>query len=740
MLEEENGIDREVSKGEEAENAGPDPRWKKWIIILLCLEIAYIVLEFGFNAALLNVASGLFSDPESLDNVELAGRVLSGVGFGFLIYGVFVMKFKRRPCEPQREFGILCLIMPIAIGVMYVSQELLIEKAIVDKSSDEERFAATYLQMVKPAIRNGTLILEDVPITQETSDRPENKAFLAISGMLMASNDKIVDRIPREIESIVGAMVHRRALESQGDFYSAYQQVDSNIQEVYERYRDGMVSMSADVEKALAETKKTDFYRSMNTQLQEAYYHYASGAKAVYEAIGSKMYFKPYYVASACNPRKTTYKDRTCRASYEKNGGWYKENTGTDLDVLKFCDLRKMGHQQCDWSAERVGRLVYSDLTPEKRRTSPIPLTVKGIPLGLNKRQFYQHKQFANNFGTKRHNGIELTAKDLVLDGSGVPRTEASVRKALTRNFKEELVSQVNRALDTDAIRYGMSKNQFMRVDGVQSAYRTVLGDEGAGISVGYGLSDSEFLETALLPMSWNAVAEELKGIPKSVSEMQQDEVMMAQGKNAVRAMVVPPIALVLSLFFSLFTMSKVFHHFAVIGYIKRPKAFPLGRVKLGITSVFLVVVASFPFFLPENPMVKTGIVQAAVGNVEGEKAPNKLVTMAMDWMIRAEPIIYPIANQAIGLPKAPFNQFHDPNAQSMGSHHVKQIDTLNVISSLPVSDVQRRLNGLGYNAGPVDGLMGGKTMEALRSFQKDVGLAVTGAIDAETSMALIKR
>ncbi len=43
------------------------------------------------------------------------------------------------------------------------------------------------------------------------------------------------------------------------------------------------------------------------------------------------------------------------------------------------------------------------------------------------------------------------------------------------------------------------------------------------------------------------------------------------------------------------------------------------------------------------------------------------------------------------------------------------------------VAAVQRGLNDLGYSAGPVDGLMGSKTRSAIRAYQIDKGLPVSG-------------
>ncbi len=53
------------------------------------------------------------------------------------------------------------------------------------------------------------------------------------------------------------------------------------------------------------------------------------------------------------------------------------------------------------------------------------------------------------------------------------------------------------------------------------------------------------------------------------------------------------------------------------------------------------------------------------------------------------------------------------------------------------VSTAQRRLIALGYKPGPVDGIMGPRTAAALRAFQRDAGLPVTGRLTRETAERL---
>jgi uncharacterized protein (TIGR02594 family) len=49
------------------------------------------------------------------------------------------------------------------------------------------------------------------------------------------------------------------------------------------------------------------------------------------------------------------------------------------------------------------------------------------------------------------------------------------------------------------------------------------------------------------------------------------------------------------------------------------------------------------------------------------------------------------------------------------------------------VSDLQRRLQELGYSPGPVDGVFGPRTEEAVRAFQRDSGLPVDGIVGPRT-------
>lgn len=54
------------------------------------------------------------------------------------------------------------------------------------------------------------------------------------------------------------------------------------------------------------------------------------------------------------------------------------------------------------------------------------------------------------------------------------------------------------------------------------------------------------------------------------------------------------------------------------------------------------------------------------------------------------------------------------------------------------VLQAQEQLRELGYNPGPLDGILGPRTARALRNYQRDYGLPVTGTLNVQTRRELL--
>src|SRR5262245_21434424 len=66
-----------------------------------------------------------------------------------------------------------------------------------------------------------------------------------------------------------------------------------------------------------------------------------------------------------------------------------------------------------------------------------------------------------------------------------------------------------------------------------------------------------------------------------------------------------------------------------------------------------------------------------------------------------------------------------------------KQWSKQNTTSKTQVRQVQTALKNRGFDAGPIDGVMGAKTMTAIRNFQSSQGMTASGMMDGPTLTAL---
>jgi peptidoglycan hydrolase-like protein with peptidoglycan-binding domain len=87
----------------------------------------------------------------------------------------------------------------------------------------------------------------------------------------------------------------------------------------------------------------------------------------------------------------------------------------------------------------------------------------------------------------------------------------------------------------------------------------------------------------------------------------------------------------------------------------------------------------------------------------------------------------------------APSNQY--AQLQQSGDQPTAQLDmhTLPTLDQDKIRQVQQGLQAKGFDPGPIDGIAGVKTKEAVRNFQDRYGMQASGEIDNQTLYALGK-
>jgi peptidoglycan hydrolase-like protein with peptidoglycan-binding domain len=73
------------------------------------------------------------------------------------------------------------------------------------------------------------------------------------------------------------------------------------------------------------------------------------------------------------------------------------------------------------------------------------------------------------------------------------------------------------------------------------------------------------------------------------------------------------------------------------------------------------------------------------------------------------------------------------PSSPSSPPPRTPPMDTGVNVDGMTIFELQERLNELGYKVGTVDGVLGPKTVDALKKYQGDNKLNPSGTVDADT-------
>jgi len=633
--------------------------------LLLVVEVGYVVSELAFNSALLNVASGVTGSPAAVSELEHIGRLLSGFGLGLLIYGFLVVR--KKTLSTARAL-VLLLVFPPAIAGMYGLQTALVEGVLVPNASMEERFAAQYVAHLNPAIREGLISIEGVPLGPDTINRPESKAFLTLAPPLLLQNDRMIEELNRSLPEILKYRVYQNARAELDTLYKQYQDVESDLVMLWFQYQ-----------RASREAQDT-----------------------LRELIGDKAYPEVY--------------QQTNDMLTERYQGYLEDGIVAEPEIYD------------------------SKLSPWEFVMHPAVLRDTGLAR-------YKHLVRRDNFTITRNHGA---GPKWLFDGTKAYQRDREFRANIrfTEHWIKAIESRVNVPVKTLGT-FGIlpldipTQAEFMKSDWVRQLIEaksgiTLLADD---IAILPNWSKEELFNKALLPNTWAQVRELTQNLPDNLEDFRTQE-QRPVSDQAIRLAYVPAIALAASLLFSFLTLGKIVTRVLMI--IAGDRVLPAivtHSVHWGIPVVVLSMVAAAPLLVRTNTLSQTEVLQAAVA--DHEQVPSWALT-SLHWTLQMEPALYPIGNTVLkGMSALPpkgllkLGQYHDPNSRQTDKSGGEAIETVALGLPLPVSELQATLRDLGHRPGPIDGVLGNQTVEALKRFQRSRGLAVTGRQDQDTAQAL---
>lgn len=752
---------------------GDFPMYVWPLVLVLALQAVYLVVEIAFNAALLNVASGSVGGRDALDSLETFGRIISGVGLGLLVFANRMSQPLLAQFTPGairfRAFGYALLIFPVTIVGMWNLQSYLVDDVIVDQASDEERFAASYVQYVSPALRQGVLGIDQLPLTSVDLDRPETKTLLTLLLPVMMHNETLVGRLQEEAPDMIKFLSHRAALERLDDHFADYEQAMIHIGEAYDLYKTMVAEAGKEVEAAYSETRYHDAsYRKLVQGMTKYYNAYQKQERKTWMKFGN-------YIRSSMNSFYGQCKralDPVVGAIFRMGQSCllqrdnpmtseiiFAERTGHKPSFKRFCP-GGFSKSTCIEKSETlaVAKRTFANMPAGKKAqflressTYPFNRYLDGIPVGLSVAEFFQQPKVRRelsmprtpglndeDFGVRRHADGTVT-----LEPDGYLRKrirhEASIK--LANRFMLEVSKQQpgvrvqtpNAMIPPEGLggRLGVSKSEFLQLPFVKA----MAGLSDTNRALVEGFSREDFFNEHLLPSTLDRVNATLSDLPMSMADIESKP---DATNTALRAIYVPAIALSLSLFFTLTNAVSLLAGLVYLALVFVPA---IGdrvssmMVKL-VRWVGLSAILALPVLVVPNSLVQSDVLNSAArqANLSWAQQP-------LHWVLSVQPLVYPVGNEVLGLKaRVGLPGFYDAQADQVSTETTDKVDDVSLNTALSVRALQRKLKSEGHYRGAVDGIIGPMTTKAIKRFQRAESLPVTGYQDSLTIKSLLAR
>lgn len=609
--------------------------------ILLVISGIYLLFELHFNSLLIDVA-GTERRLSMFDGVESYGRVLSAfglalVGFGFVIHAWWLL---------QRKY----LMVPVFVSfwvVAYVAQVIAIDHWLANSSTAKERQIATAAFWLNNALTESSLKIEGMPISGEASNTPEEKAFLTILGALISNDEQLLESLDSKKNDIIEQYVRRSTMSSFDEVYSGYKTVRSQVRTDFREYDEfvapyyeqmSKVSQSGDKEWGELQDMVAGLYEIYQRQVDEYEQQLIRLVNNGYKSMEDHILFhhnknhrnteRRRCNTQRCAERRQRYWDRPFkRAGFSgapDPDAWTEVVRGkTKYGTTSQYVLKKL--KQWDKSVSRF-----------KSQANRYPPDITNW------------EDFRNHPRTSVIARYRLKKKGVMLPKSWTVNDKRGFVTALVETRKNEVDAQ----FISTATRQGfdLPKNltwtEFQKLDETQSAYQQVLGPFYSK-TVMSTWNDRQFKQRIVEPYIKSRVDQIADYVNASEADFADGGRFEREGKDFYLAVMVPAIAMILSLGLALFTMVKLL----VVGTtmlfeVKYPIKWKKDRSRYTIINWSAISLLLVSVYVVGSQIDKNAITdqnskaQYFITTLETNGSSNG--TRIVEWFLNVQPRMYP--------------------------------------------------------------------------------------------------
>ena len=645
---------------------------KRWALALLLLSAVYLLFEMIFNASLVQVAGSGYSTEDELTRTELLGRSLSGIGASLLLAGWAL----RGPLlsNRARRWTAAGLIFLVTWPLVFFGQRVLIDQYLIEPSSAEQRQRAYYAQLVRQGLATNSIEIEGIAHTPDEAYSGEALTFIALFGSLLYADDDLINKVESHTQAMVKKMVTDAAYRDFPDHYERYQAFRGELQDEYRRYAEASNTFNTRKSASSAEADKA--WQQIDQEISKGWQEYQEGMAQFDREVSLK--------AEQLTPRLKDYFDRisqcqsdACRRPYDER--YAKEITQLGVGYIE--PVYWLLEEKVSTTEKVTNSLLVGVLT------GGLSLAIQGLDLatggdgGLEKSRFYylndtqdvaerlslklqptfaeKAKGYSYNLPSyEAFRNHPVTAQQIIQSsrkkGINLPdRWALNDRATFDRLVDRKVASEADSTWKRRSQNQGLSLppnlswDQFQRHPEVQALIRDEM---GAALYVNPMRADwnnRQFLERVVEPNIDRKTKEIIDQLRHEAVEYEDGGSMAETAKSALRAILVPPISMGLSLLLIVLTLCNL-----PIRFWKEfaPRSARKKSLLLMLAPPVLVVAVPLLFFSnsylsprhdadPSEPQV----IHYFMDQVSEEASP--LAALGLRWVMAAQPRFQPLGS-----------------------------------------------------------------------------------------------
>ena len=602
-------------------------RMLKWGMILIGLQAVYLILELAFNSRL--VDSATVSDPDYFEHLAHVGRVLSGIGGTLLAFGL-LSKWKTKLVY----LSVLAHILAAAVVFpsIYYGQEKLVD-ALVDSSTAEQRVHAQYIALLKRGLATNAVVFKDVEFTQEDIERPEAKTFINTIGFAVFFAPDYIQSVAENSDRILNHLATRQANELLPDAYAGYLTAREDVTKLSERYNE----VNREFEEGAQEASKQarDIWAQTYASLQEQWAEYQSDDRRAKLQEGLDQLqdrLELYFLArgrctgrhaETCLTKLNAEYDAAVSAQFGKSIApeyWCKPIAASSATVLqgsRFVEAKQDARLDCSAQNRDYIEARFLELN------------------GVSAVGYDNFSAFMASAEVAQAVRERLAEQGISMPETYRLRSHESFIKGVEYELTKKLAAAFTESAETElgiAIEPRLSSEAFLLHPAVQKPLRQSLGLDAGVDPVGIDLSQRAFRDDILVPQIERNLAKERARLLARTEFFADGEPYAEDGKTYVRSVLIPPIAMGLSLLFGLLNLASF--GAAMISRMKLPKV----AAKAG-KLVFMLVVIVGPL-VASSQIASSAPFQKIVNETQESLGVGRYYVV---WLTSLQPVVYPL-------------------------------------------------------------------------------------------------